>query len=160
MLISLSRMLFIDVIITLLKTWLWNRTNPLYRILGWVVLKHPDFLWLFLLIINCFVLLGLSEYCLSITRHDDLLEVCAEQMVNVCSQSVCQCYTAFASESNACIISSYSTSQRLGIILTLSSLFSSIFWQERQPWISKICVCSVKYQLGNTLGLGDIFYNS
>lgn len=95
-------------------------------------------------------------------RHGDLLEVYVEQMVNVCSQHAYQCYTAFASASNACIISSYSTSQRLGIILTLSSSFSSIFWQERQPQISKICICSVKYQVGNTRLWGFFFitYNA
>lgn len=54
----------------------------------------------------------LKASCLSITRHDDLLEVCVGQMVNVCSQHACQCYTAFASARNACIISSYSTFQR------------------------------------------------
>lgn len=87
-----------------------------------------------------------------------ILEVCIEQMVNVCSQHACQCYTAFASASNACIISSYSTPQRLRILLTLPSLFYSISWQEGQPQISKICICSVKYQVRSTLGSGDFFF--
>lgn len=100
----------------------------------------------------------LKTSCFSITRHDDLLEFCVEQMVNVCRQHACQCYTAFASGSNTCVTSSYFTARRLGIIFTLSSLFSSIFWQERQLWISKICISSVKYQLGNTLGFGDFFF--
>lgn len=56
------------------------------------------------------------------------------------------------------IISSYSTPQRLRIILTLPSLFYSVSCQEGQPQISKICICSVKYQLCSTLGYGDFFF--
>lgn len=76
----------------------------------------------------------LKTSCFSITRHDDLLEFCVEQMVNVCRQHACQCYTAFASGSNTCVTSSYFTARRLGIIFTLSSLFSSIFWQEKDNY--------------------------
>lgn len=54
-------MLVTDIVTTLLQTWLWNRTNLLYKRLEQVIVKYLDVL-LFLLIKIWLALLGLSEY--------------------------------------------------------------------------------------------------
>ena len=81
-------------------------------------------------------------------------------MVNVCSQHACRCYTAFASVSSACIISSYSTSKGDGIILTLSSLFSSIFWQEDNHGFLKYVFVQLSINWAISLAIIFITHNA
>ena len=81
-------------------------------------------------------------------------------MVNVCSQHACQCYTAFASVSSACIISSYYTSKGDGIILTLSSLFSSIFRQEDNHGFLKYVFVQLSINLAISLAIIFITHNA
>lgn len=125
--------------------------------------KHLGFLLLFLLIQIWLVLLSLSEYC---ERHvypsrnmmiwRSVLSRCSMCVANMPASVTLHLLLLATHGSPA------HTSHLRGWELFSHGhyYFFFILWWERQPWISKICMCSVKYQLGNFLGFGNNFCNS